>query len=231
LHGLVPVTTILATSPCKNMGSNPGGSAYDARGPGFPRTVGTAPDIGAFEVQPPPRISAVQVNDGSAQRSSVVQLMITLDTTDVLLGNGGLWSVTRASDGAVVNWDIGGPYPGGPNSYRFHFTGGALNGASLADGVYVLRVNSPDFYDGAGQTLDGNGDGIGGDDYVSPLTGPGRIHRLFGDADGDGDVDAADFAAFRSAFGGASIVFDFDGDGDVDAADFGQFRARFGMSI
>jgi predicted outer membrane repeat protein len=229
--GLVPVTTILATSPCKNMGSNPGGLAYDARGPGFPRAVGTAPDIGAFEVQPPPRIASIQVNDGSAQRSGVVQLTITVDTSDWLLGPSTPWELTRVSDNAKVTWGYGGQYAGGPNSIGFRFLGGPVNGASLADGVYVLRIYGSSFYDGAGQNLDGNGDGIGGDDYVSPLTGPGRIHRLFGDADGDGDVDAADFAALRGAFGGASVAFDFDGDGDVDAADFGQFRARFGTSI
>jgi len=230
--GLMPVTTILATSPCKNMGSNPGGLAYDARGPGFPRAVGTAPDIGAFEVQPPPRIASIQVNDGSAQRSGVVQLTITVDTSDWLLGPSTPWELTRVSDNAKVTWGYGGQYAGGPNSIGFRFLGGPVNGASLADGVYVLRIYGSSFYDGAGQNLDGNGDGIGGDDYVSPLTGPGRIHRLFGDADGDGDVDAADFAALRGTFGGGlSVAFDFDGDGDVDAADFGQLRARFGMSV
>jgi hypothetical protein len=54
---------------------------------------------------------------------------------------------------------------------------------------------------------------------------------LFGDSDGDGDVDANDFAAFRTAFGGSSAIFDFDGDGVVNATDFAQFRLRFGTRI
>jgi len=228
--GLVPVTTILANSPCKDAGSNPGGELYDPRGPGFPRMVGVAPDIGAFEVQPPPRIAALQVNDGSSQRSRVVQVAFTVDTPDYFGGTDPLFQFTRLDTGAAVTCSFGGPYTVPPNTFSFRFTAGPIDGTSLADGVYVLRVFTNGIKDGAGQTLDGNGDGIGGDDYVSPLTGPGRIHRLFGDADGDGDVDAADFAALRGAFGGGlSVAFDFDG--DVDAADFGQFRARFGTAI
>ena len=46
-----------------------------------------------------------------------------------------------------------------------------------------------------------------------------NFHRLFGDFDGDKDVDDADVAAFRAAFGTSSLAFD----ADVDAADFGRF--------
>ena len=89
------------------------------------------------------------------------------------------------------------------------------------------------FTDASGQNIDGNGDGIGGDDYVSPTTpgNPNRIFRLFGDANGDASVDAADFIQFRLSFGGTNSIFDFDGDGSVSASDFIQFRLRFGSSI
>jgi hypothetical protein len=225
---------IYPTSPCKNKGSNPGGLTTDVRGFGHARTVGSAPDIGSYEIQPPPKVT-VRINDGSAQRSGIIQVGITLSTGYPMFGTGDTLELRRVSDNALVTLDLGGPYPmpwtPWSVSLWYSFVGGPVDGKSLADGVYVLKVFSAEFTDEIGQKVDGNGDGIGGDDYVSPLTGPGRIHRLFGDADGDGDVDATDFAAFRSAFGGASVAFDFDGDGDVDAADFGQFRARFGMSI
>ena len=42
--------------------------------------------------------------------------------------------------------------------------------------------------------LAGNGDGIAGDDYVSPA---GLIFRLFGDSNGNRNVNQADFSAFR----------------------------------
>ena len=59
--------------------------------------------------------------------------------------------------------------------------------------------------------------------------------RLFGDSDGDGDVDRLDRGLFRSAFrtsaGDAGYLwyFDFNGDGDVNGQDNGQFNRRFGQ--
>ena len=74
------------------------------------------------------------------------------------------------------------------------------------------------------------------------IAGDGRKYltseyRLFGDNDGDGDVDAVDFLAFRNTFGfssgdpGYNPAFSWDGDSDVDAHDFLEFRSRFGTSI
>lgn len=58
-----------------------------------------------------------------------------------------------------------------------------------------------------------------------------------GDADFDGDVDAADFSVFVQCFGGADvppapgcpdgIIADLDADGDVDMADFAEFSLAF----
>jgi hypothetical protein len=54
--------------------------------------------------------------------------------------------------------------------------------------------------------------------------------RFFGDVDGDGDTDAANFIVFRDVFLGDlpyNAALDFDNSGSVDAADFLQFRNRF----
>src|SRR5262249_23043399 len=110
------------------------------------------------------------------------------------------------------------------------FGGANADHASLADGVYQLAVLPLEVYNASG-VLDGKGDGVSGDAYFTPSTGAGRIHRLFGDADGDADVDAIDFGSFRGAYGTSNNVFDSDADGDVDAVDFGQFRQRFGTSV
>jgi hypothetical protein len=59
------------------------------------------------------------------------------------------------------------------------------------------------------------------------------LFRLFGDRDGDRDVDWLDRYFFRSAFqqdnGEASYLwyFDFDDDGDVGGRDKRQFKRRF----
>src|SRR5205085_1719943 len=100
------------------------------------------------------------------------------------------------------------------------FSGPLTQFGSLVDGKYTLTILASQVSNIA--ALDGNGDGTPGDDFTF------SFHRLFGDSDGDRDVDAADFGAFRSAFGGYQLAFDFDNDGDTDAADFAQFRARFG---
>ncbi len=47
--GPTPTMALLPGSPAINMGSNPTGLTYDQRGDGFPRTVGFATDIGAYE--------------------------------------------------------------------------------------------------------------------------------------------------------------------------------------
>jgi hypothetical protein len=41
-------------SPARDAGANPAGLRTDQRGPGYPRVVGTAADIGAVEMQAPP---------------------------------------------------------------------------------------------------------------------------------------------------------------------------------
>ena len=111
---------------------------------------------------------------------------------------------------------------------RLTFSGSSTLGGSLIDGNYVLNVLANTF-NFAGSQLDGNGDSTAGDNYASPA---GLIRRKFGDADGDGDVDIADFVNFRSALASTDpaklAIFDYEGDGDIDNADFSQFRLRFG---
>lgn len=56
------------------------------------------------------------------------------------------------------------------------------------------------------------------------------LYRYFGDADADGDADAAEFLAIRDIILGIkpyNAQFDYDSDGDVDNADFLEFRDRF----
>ena len=63
------------------------------------------------------------------------------------------------------------------------------------------------------------------------------LHRLFGDSNGDRDVDNGDLLQFRNAFGKLSTQdgyvphFDFDQDGDTDNGDLLQFRVRFGQQV
>ena len=64
-----------------------------------------------------------------------------------------------------------------------------------------------------------------------------QFFRLFGDSDGDRDVDEADDQLFQSTLGltagdaGFLSIFDFDGDGDVDEVDAVEFAARLGTVL
>ena len=96
------------------------------------------------------------------------------------------------------------------------FSGSGIVGGSLPDGRYTLGVKSDSVHDGFGQAL----------------TGPDRVfslHRLFGDSDGDRDVDAVDVNAFKTAMTSSPANrwwFDYDNSGQLDATDLLQLRLR-----
>jgi hypothetical protein len=182
----------------------------------------------------PPTVSAVQVNDGSPQRSMVTSFTVTFsEAVTFPFGIASAFQLIRTGPGGPTGAVNLVAVQSGPAVTITFAAGGAVGidpAGSLADGAYVLTV-AADQVAGAGGALDGNADLLAGDDFATPAAGPGRLHRLFGDADGDGDVDAIDFGLFRTVFGIASFIFDYDGDGDVDALDFGRFRLRFGSSV
>ena len=112
------------------------------------------------------------------------------------------------------------------------FAGSDVIGGSLADGLYTLTVHGDKIHDGLGQALDGDANGTAGGDYVDAA-----IERLFGDADGDGDVDNSDVFAFKAAYSkssgqeGYQPFFDFNGDGTINTLDFAEVKQRYGKRI
>jgi len=166
---------------------------------------------------PPPRIQSIQINDGSPQRSVIRSVTVNFDDSVFVVGNP--FQVVRDQKSEVSSqFTIN-----SPTSVTLTFSGVSMEFGSLADGNYELRIISSQV-SGVGN-LDGNGDGVGGDDYVF------TFHRLFGDGNGDKRVDSADFALFRQVFGTPGIAFDFNNDGNTSATDFAEFRKRFGLMI
>ncbi|HEX4592577.1 MAG TPA: choice-of-anchor Q domain-containing protein, partial [Gemmataceae bacterium] len=201
--GPTETEALLPGSPCIGAGSNPAGLATDQRGPGFPRVIGTATDIGAYEAGGAPRVESTVVNDGSAQRSEVRTIQVTFSgpvtfvggnanaaaafqLNHIQTGNNVILSAAVATDAmgrTVVSFGFSGPETD-PVSAR---NGGV---PSLADGRYRLTVLSNAVTGANGLALDGDADGAPGGNYVSPADtfhGSGlHLYRLFGDVNGDG---------------------------------------------
>ena len=105
---------------------------------------------------------------------------------------------------------------------------------SLIDGDYQLVVDGAHIRRaGSSELLDADNNGIAGGSRIFGAESLDAFYRLFGDIDGDRDVDMIDRSIFQQSYG--SILgsleydsrFDFDGDGDIDAIDRRQFRRNF----
>jgi hypothetical protein len=185
-----------------------------------------APDDGNAPVRvvAPARITGVAVNDGAAQRSMVNSLTVTFDSPVTL--DPGAFELA-GGDGSPVGVEVNATLVEGKTVATVTFADQDLIGGSLPDGDYTLTVVADRVHDRWGRVLDGDADDAAGGDHVT------RFARLFGDADGDGDADRMDRAAFRAAFGhdggepAYAWFFDFNGDGVVDGRDNGQFNRRF----
>lgn len=179
-------------------------------------------DVTAAPVTGPGQVLSAVVNDGVTQRSIVTDVVVRF-SRPMTFPNGptAAFVVTTPTGPANVAIDLSQSTPSQTVAVLRPPAGG-----SFADGAYTLTIPPAEALDDTGNLLDGDSNGQPGGTYVF------AFHRLFGDNDGDRDVDATDFAAFRLTFGVvANLAMDFDGDGDVDAADFSAFRQRFGLSV
>jgi hypothetical protein len=173
----------------------------------------------------PQKVESVALNDGTAQRSMVNSLTVTFNGA-AILDPGAI--ELRRQDGSLVDFHLAISVVGGKAVAVLTFVGTEFVGGSLADGSYTLTVRADRVHDRWGRELDGDGNGVAGGDRVA------SFFRLFGDSDGDGDVDRLDRDRFRSVFKksagevGYLWYFDFDGNGEVDGRDNGQFNRRFG---
>ena len=222
----------------------------------FTNSLGSATTTAAsLAVVAPVTVAAVQVNDGSAQRSEVRSITVTFSgpvsfaggtanaaaafqLLQIQTGNSVVLASAVATDGQ------------GRTVVTLFFSGAETdpvsihNGlGSLADGRYSLAINSGAVNDANGAALDGNGDGLIGGNYVSPTDTVGggagqlRLFRLFGDVTGNGIVDQQDLGQFRTTFNLSAssaayiAALDANNDGTVDQLDLGQFRKRFNLSV
>ncbi len=241
--GPTMTVSIAANSPARNAGTNPANLTTDQRGTGFVRVNGPTADIGAFEFQPAtaPRVTAVTVNadqSNATQRSRVTSIAVTFSAAVTFAGTvGEALQLSRIGGGAVGGFTAVANVIGGVTVVTLSgFTGAETRFGSLVDGRYQLTVLANQVSAG-GLLLDGDGNGSNGDDFVQDGSTANGLFSFYGDVNGDGIVNAADFGPFRAAFG-TSVgnplyrdFLDFNNDGTINATDFAQFRIRFGATV
>jgi hypothetical protein len=82
--------------------------------------------------------------------------------------------------------------------------------------------------DGIDNALDGNGDGVAGDDAA------GEFFVLAGDVNRDRAVNGSDFALLAANFGRTGRTYgqgDLNGDGSVNGTDFAVLAGNFGRTV
>jgi hypothetical protein len=179
-----------------------------------------------FEVESPtanpPQVSAIDIGIGTTQRSSIRSITVNFDSPIVY--DAGAFDV-ETKDGTDIAL-LTSVSPGmATNQVVLSFPN--LAGGSLSDGNYRLKILATHVRDTAGIPLDGDNDGQAGGAAVDDF------YRLFGDTDGDRDVDGEDNGRFARAFltqlGQQDFQsnLDYDNDGDVDGQDYSQFASRF----
>ncbi|MFO7900512.1 MAG: PKD domain-containing protein [Planctomycetota bacterium] len=165
----------------------------------------------------------VTVHDGTGQSSVARRISVTFDQP-VTIGPTAL----ALTGPAAVTTALSG-YDPDTNTATWHFDadGDGTFGDRLPDGNWTASLVCAEIADVGGAPLQDT-DAAFGDGMHEAA----QFHSLFGDVDGDRDVDAADQTAFTAAWAHAApepeydARLDYDGDGDVDMADLYQFRAR-----
>lgn len=186
-----------------------------------------------------PVVESVIVNDNTISRSQVTSLTVTFSEE---VSHAGLQNAfiiyNRTTTDLVSSIHVQSIDAGGKTIATLTFSGDSTHerqgagslGSSLSDGWYELYIVPSDVVaiSSGIQMVD---------EFVFGASERDDFFRLFGDTDGDADVDGQDYGRFGLTFlkSSADAAFnpalDFDGDGDVDGQDYGRFGLRFLSSL
>ncbi|MEM6471893.1 MAG: PA14 domain-containing protein [Planctomycetota bacterium] len=194
-------------------------------GPGQSKAIIPSTNL-ATNIPIAPKVETISYGDSSAQRSIIRSVTVNFDTAVIL--DSGAFELTTQSGTIIPLADPVVSTINGKTSAVLTFSGDQVDSTgSLIDGNYRLTIFSSRVRDLYEVAYDGDDDGSAGGDSTDDF------FRVFGDSDGDGDVDGTDFLAFRDTFRKRSgdprynWIFDIDNDGDVDGFDFLAFRNNF----
>lgn len=193
----------------------------------------TATDTALLQVIAPPSIAAITVNDGLVQRSAIRSLTVAFNgVVDIDFD---AFEVRKLGiGGGTVGIQFTREVHGNQTRAVLTFSGAFWQNGSLKDGNYELTIHGDRVRDTLTRVrLDGDNDGLTGGSRIFGDRLIDAFFRLYGDSDGDRDVDAVDRTAFSSTYlkqtgmPGYLWYFDSDGDGDVDASDYSAFMSNY----
>lgn len=185
--------------------------------------------------QTAPSVKRVDINGGDSQRSVVTSVDVTFNgLVDTSMG---AFQITNRETGQSIQPQLGTPvFANGETTVRLSFAPGPsvvtrpIGGNSLIDGTYELTI---DPFQVSNQG--------GGANMIQPYSfgsdEADTFFRLYGDSDGDRDVDGQDYGRIALSFlkpsGDPEFAshLDSDGDGDVDGQDYGRFGQRLMKSL
>ena len=181
-------------------------------------------------VETVPVVEQVLVNSGDVERSIVTEILVLFDT-EVDLGDEAFTLVDRRTGESVDALEVTHLVSEGKSTCMINFIEHSAvrlrpAGNALQDGNYHLMISSE-------HVTAVEGSAAMEEDFVYGDSAEEAVFALFGDLDGDRDVDGLDIGAFGNAFlkvdgdPGFQYSCDYDGDGDVDGLDLGAFGQAF----
>ncbi len=201
--------------------------------------------------EPAPKVESVVINDGQSQRSKLTEVKVVFDST-VYLASGAI--TIERMHGSLSNNLVEGVVS------EVHQSQTTLGEKTIVSLTFPPSANpSPLSPDGAGslkdaryrlriddikvvslitfQNLDGDGDSQPGGDYLYGTHVADKFFRLYGDIDGDGDVEVSDRDVMvqhqlsPNPITGIGAALDYDNDHDIDAIDLSYFDANLFKTI
>ncbi|MCS7466661.1 hypothetical protein NZK35_08400 [Stieleria sp. ICT_E10.1] len=181
-----------------------------------------------------PTVQQIVINDGAESRSQVTSVAVTFgEELESALLPSAFSLVNTSTSTAVGIVHVAASVMDGMTTATLTFDGASTvdrggtgaQGNSLTDGNYRLHIDASGIRSTSGFEM--FNDVIFGE---QPVDG---FFRLYGDSDGDRDVDGQDYGRFGLTFlttAGQSrfnAQLDSDGDGDVDGQDYGRFGLNF----
>jgi len=166
-----------------------------------------------------PRWTSWIIQEGALQRSMVTQLRVTFD--DAVYGGASNVSMVLTDRITGVRVPAGSAVLTGDGTNSWVWTFPTLPGGSLGDGIYLMELDGERLTDAAGNPV-----------FLGAGT-TATFHRLFGDVDGDRDVDFLDTFHFQRALNtssgqsGFDSRFDADSNGVISGFDQAAFQKNY----